>query len=159
MAYGVQKKFMLQNIITYISKSLHILGFSHQQHLLPPPIGSSPCLYSQPGSWSSKGISQHLTVSMKLHNPSLKIRQRSFPTNICPKLHINKYVKWPMESKKIHARKNNQISIKILAYIGILFINSTFGHLFQALALASPTIWELVLQGNQSTPQNFDETL
>ena len=43
-----------------------------------------PCLYPKYRSWSSKNINKHLIVLMKLPNPSVKIRYRSFPclTNI-----------------------------------------------------------------------------
>ena len=42
----------------------------------------------------------------------------------CPKLHINKDVKWPIESKKFTLQQIITY-IKILAYIGILFMNRT----------------------------------
>ena len=54
-----------------------------------------------------------------------------------PKLHINNDAKWTMEQKKIWATTNNYISLKIVSYIGILFINSTFYNHLYALALSS----------------------
>ena len=62
-----------------ISKSLPILGLYPSIALFSPPLCSNLCLYLEYRSWSSKDISQHLIVLMKLPNPSVKIRYRSFP--------------------------------------------------------------------------------
>ena len=42
-------------------------------------LGSSPCLYLESWSWSSKYISQHPTILMELPNPSVKNREKKIP--------------------------------------------------------------------------------
>ena len=48
--------------------------------------GQIACLYPKYWSWSYKNLNKHVIVVMKLPNPSVKIRYRSFPclTNISP---------------------------------------------------------------------------
>ena len=67
------KKFTLQQIITYLAKPLAILGFYSSIAPSTTTYTLLPFLYLQSGSWSCNGISQHLTISMKVHNPNLKI--------------------------------------------------------------------------------------
>ena len=62
-----------------ISKFFQILRIYSSIAQFTPPLGSIACLYPEYRSWSSKDISQHLIVLMKLPNPSVKIRYRGFP--------------------------------------------------------------------------------
>ena len=64
-------------------------------------------------------IHKYAKSLMGIQKDCIQLKYYQVESMACPKSHINKDSKCPMESKQIHAIKNNYISIKILSYIEI----------------------------------------